>query len=180
MRDREIKGQRTEGLGARDEGLGSQSLIPNPQSLTASPHFIPLSLYPFIPVTLLLMAGLALAQPQSQSPVFKYYVWGQVRNPGAYGLSGNPDLVELLSAAGGPTQYADVTHVILVRAVTQQRMRVNLKRVLGKAQVVLLSPGDVVMVPDSPWARIRDGMGIVTTIVSFATLVLVVANGVGR
>jgi hypothetical protein len=131
-----------------------------------------------VAVLLLISAGPALAQPQS--PAFKYYVWGQVRNPGAYGLSGNPDLVELLSAAGGPTEYADVTHVVLVRAITQQRMRVNLKRVLGRAQVVPLSPGDVVMVPNSPWYRIRDGMAIVTTVVSFATLVLVVANGVGK
>jgi protein involved in polysaccharide export with SLBB domain len=103
-----------------------------------------------------------------------------VRSPGAYSLGGNPDLVELLSAAGGPTQYADVRHVVLIRAVTQKRMKIDLKKMLGAGQVVPLSPGDMVMVPDSPWYRIRDGISIVTTVVSFATLVLVIRNGVGK
>jgi len=138
---------------------------------------------------LLVVAGWALAQPAqsgssstSQAPVFKYYVWGQVRSPGAYSLGGNPDLLELLSAAGGPTQYADVRHVVLIRAVTQKRMKIDLKKMLGAGQVVPLSPGDMVMVPDSPWYRIRDGISIVTTVVSFATLVLVImnVNGVGK
>jgi protein involved in polysaccharide export with SLBB domain len=116
----------------------------------------------------------------SQAPVFKYYVWGQVRGPGAYSLGANPDLLELLSAAGGPTEYADVRHVVLVRATTQKRMNINLKKMLDAGQVVPLSPGDVVMVPNSLWYRVRDGISIVTTISSFATLVLVIMNGVGK
>jgi len=129
-------------------------------------------------VALLVVAGWALAQPTgSRAPVFKYYVWGQVRSPGAYSLGGNPDLLELLSAAGGPTQYADVRHVVLVRATTQKQIKVDLKKMLTAGQVVPLSPGDVVMVPNSPWYIIRDGISIVTTVVSFTTLVLVIVNG---
>ena len=138
---------------------------------------------------LLVVAGWALAQPaqsgsspMSQAPVFKYYVWGQVRGPGAYSLGANPDLLELLSAAGGPTEYADVRHVVLVRATTQKRMNINLKKMLDAGQVVPLSPGDVVMVPNSLWYRIRDGISIVTTISSFATLVvsIMIYTGVGK
>jgi hypothetical protein len=124
--------------------------------------------------------GQAGSAPVSQAPVFKYYVWGQVRSPGAYSLGANPDLLELLSAAGGPTEYADVRHVVLVRAVTQKRIGIDLQKMLGAAQVIPLSPGDVVMVPNSAWYRIRDGLSITTTVVSFATLILTIMNMVAR
>jgi hypothetical protein len=135
----------------------------------------------YVVVGLLMVAGWALAQSgQSKVPIFKYYVWGQVRSPGAYFLGSNPDLVELLSAAGGPTQYADVRNVVLVKAITQKQVKVDLKKMLAAGQVIPLYPGDVVMVPNSQWYIIRDGISIVTTVVSFATLILVIANGVNR
>jgi hypothetical protein len=125
---------------------------------------------------LLALAGRVSAQPAagSRAPVFKYYVWGQVHAPGAYSLGGNPDLLELLSAAGGPTEYADVRHVVLVRATTQKQIRVDLKKMLAAAQVVSLSPGDVVMVPDSPWYSIRYALEVATAVASFATLAMTI------
>jgi protein involved in polysaccharide export with SLBB domain len=132
-------------------------------------------------LVLLAAAGWALAQPAPTSgPAFKYYVWGQVRSPGAYSLGANPDIVELLSAAGGPTQFADVRHIVVVRAVNQKRMKVDLKKMLGAGEVVPLSPGDVVMVPNSPWYTIRDGLSITATVVSFATLVFTILNWMSR
>ncbi len=116
----------------------------------------------------------------SQAPVFKYYVWGQVRSPGAYSLGANPDIVELLSAAGGPTAYADVKHIVVVRAVTQKRMGIDLKKTLGAGEVVPLYPGDVVMVPNSPWYSIRDGLSVSTTVISLATLVFTIMNWVAK
>jgi hypothetical protein len=59
-------------------------------------------------------------------------------------------------------------------------MNVNLKKMLYAGQVVPLSPGDVVMVPNSPWYRIRDGISIVSTLATFATLFVVIMNGVGK
>jgi len=132
---------------------------------------------------LLALAGRVSAQPAagSRAPVFKYYVWGQVRSPGAYVLGGNPDLVELLSAAGGPTEHADVRHLVLVEATTQKQLRVDVKKMLAAGQVVSLSPGDVVLVPDSPWYTVRYVLEVATTVTSFATLamtVVIFARGV--
>ena len=168
----------------------SSFLVPRPSSFVRRPSsFVPRSPVPrlrsLVPVlaALLLVTGWGLAQTTqagststSQAPAFKYYVWGQVRGPGAYSFSANPDIVELLSAAGGPTEYADVRHVTLVRATTQKRTRIDLKKMLDAGQVVPLSPGDVVMVPNSPWYAIRDGLSITTTVVSFATLALTIMN----
>jgi protein involved in polysaccharide export with SLBB domain len=90
--------------------------------------------------------------------------------------------VELLSAAGGPTKYADVKHLVLVRASAQKQIRVDLKRTLAAGKVVPLSPGDVVMVPDSPWYTLREVLDVATTVTSFATLTMTILifAGVGK
>ena len=138
---------------------------------------------------LIFAAGTALAQPSgyqsgsgsmSQTPVFKYYVWGQVRNPGAYSLSSNPDILELLSAAGGPTAYANLDRAVLVRASTQKRMNIDLGKALNAGQVVALSPGDVVIVRSSTWYYARDGLTLVTSVGTLVILVLSIMNMVGR
>ncbi len=169
VRDRGDRGQ-----AERKTACCHWSLIPDPRS----PVFGLRSLLSVV-AALLVVTGSALAQPgRSEAPVFKYYVWGQVRSPGAHNLGASPDLLELLSAAGGPTQYADVSHVVLIRATTQQRVTINLKTMLFSGQVVSLSPGDVVLVPNSAWYSIREYVSITTTVVSFATLVFTIMNWV--
>lgn len=115
----------------------------------------------------------------SQPPVFKYYVWGQVGSPGTYSLGPNPDVLELLSAAGGPTEWADVRRIVLVEAVTGKRTKINLKKMLGTGQVIPLSPGDIVLVPNSFWYSMRYGLSVVGTVVSFATLAVTIMVAVG-
>ena len=140
---------------------------------------------------LLLVALLALAvpvsaqttrsgtAPVSQMPGSKYYVWGQVRSPGAYSFVAAPDILELISAGGGPTENANLRHVILIRAVTQKRMRINLQAMLDKGQVERLSPGDVVIVPSSSWANVRDWLTVLTSAATLVTLVLTIVNITG-
>ncbi len=129
---------------------------------------------------LLAAAGWAWAQPASQVTGSKYYVWGQVRSPGAYSFVASPDLLELLSAGGGPTDNANLKRVVLIQAVTKKQTRINLQAMLATGQVVRLSPGDVVIVPSSPWYYIRDGLAVLTTAASLITLFLTVANWFGR
>jgi hypothetical protein len=110
------------------------------------------------------------------APVFKFYVWGQVQTPGAYRLSANPDIIELLSAGGGPTEKADLNRVMLVRGIDQRRQIVNLKRMLNNGQTVTLSPGDVVVIPEAFWYRFRDEITVVTTLAVFINLYFTIAN----
>jgi len=111
-----------------------------------------------------------------QAPMFKFYVWGQVQSPGAYRLSANPDIVELLSAGGGPTEKADLSRVTLVRGVDQRHQTLNLRRLLNSGQTLTLSPGDVVIVPESFWYRFRDEITIVTSLAVFVNLYFTIAN----
>jgi len=146
----------------------------------------PLRLRTSIALLALLLAGAALAQsqtgsaPLTQGPLFKYYVWGQVRGPGTYNLGPSPDVLELLSAAGGPTENADVRHLLLVQAYTQKQIKIDLKKMLAGGKVISLSPGDVVIVPPSPWYELRYGLSIASTVASLVTLGLVVLNWVTR
>jgi hypothetical protein len=137
-------------------------------------------------LALLFVCGLLNAQPDpasaslSEAPVFKYYVWGQVRQPGAYRLGANPDLVELLSAGGGPTDQADITHVVLVRGIDQKRVPLNLKEAIGSGKLIRLTPGDVVIVPRAFWYTFRDELAIVTSLAIFVNLYFTIANGVPK
>jgi len=135
---------------------------------------------------LLALAGSASAQPArsgaapvSQVPGSKYYVWGQVRAPGAYSFVASPDIVELLSAGGGPTENANLRRVVLIQAVTQKRMRIDLQRMMNSGQVLRLSPGDVVIVPSSAWSHVRDWLTVLTSTASLASLVLLIMNRAG-
>ena len=132
---------------------------------------------------LLAACGRAFAQPASSSMLrgsgSACYVWGQVRSPGAYGFVANPDILELLSAGGGPTEYADLRRVVLIRAVSQKRLSINLQAMLASGQVVRLAPGDVVIVPSSPWYHVREWISIVTVASTLATLALTIVNRVG-
>jgi len=122
-----------------------------------------------------------MAQPAGSGPVpgSKYYVWGQVRSPGAYSFVASPDLLELLSAGGGPTNDANLKRVLLIRAVTKTRTRIDLQAMLATGQVVRLSPGDVVIVPSSPWYYMRDALSVLTTAAGFVTLFFTIMTWAG-
>jgi hypothetical protein len=132
---------------------------------------------------LIALVGIASAQPvrSGSAPAADlagsdYYVWGQVRSPGAYSFVASPDIVELISAGGGPTENANLRRVILIRAVTQKRMRIDLQKMMDSGQVARLAPGDVVIVPSSPWFYIRDGLVVLTSAASLVTVVLTIMN----
>jgi polysaccharide biosynthesis/export protein len=82
----------------------------------------------------------------------KVYVVGQVPKPGAFPLTGDMNVVQLIAMAGGVHEYADSKNVVIVRREhgVERRLKMNYKDVLkGKnvAQNVLLNPGDTVIVP---------------------------------
>lgn len=130
-------------------------------------------------LVLALMAAMTTAQPlrsgegtPNQMSGSQYYVWGQVRAPGAYSFVAAPDIIELLSTAGGPSGDANLSRVVLIRAVTNKRMRVNLRAMLASGQVLRLSPGDVLIVPSTSWPSFRDGLTVLTSLASLTTAVI--------
>lgn len=80
-------------------------------------------------------------------------IWGQVLKPGMYSVPQTTDLVGLISFAGGPTEYANLNNIRIVRTNPKPRViRVNLKAYMNTGNSKLqpvLKPGDTVVIPGS-------------------------------
>lgn len=80
------------------------------------------------------------------------YVMGQVTRQGAMPLVANLTVLQALSAAGGPVQFADTKKIYILRMEggKQQRLSFNYRAVIkGKnpEQNINLEPGDIIVVP---------------------------------
>lgn len=127
-------------------------------------------------VTAVLLVPRLAAQTAEPEPSVglsvKVSVWGQVNRPGRYFLTGTPDLLELLSAAGGPTVGADLGRILLIREQDGSRRRLNVNRIAAAGRPFLLTANDVVIVPGSFWSRLREGLPAVTAAAAVANVAI--------
>jgi len=121
--------------------------------------------------------GAYLKNPQvtvliHESNSYNISVIGQVARPGKYPIRGKPNLLSALSEAGGPLENAELSESILIHGNYKQE--VDLERYLqGKGAIqdpLQLYPGDVLMIPKSPWPSIGE-WGIIAGILSSAVLI---------
>jgi polysaccharide export outer membrane protein len=82
----------------------------------------------------------------------KVYVIGQVKQPGAFVVNPQVDVMQALSMAGGSTPFADVDNIRILRRSdsVQTALSFNYKEVIrgrNLEQNVMLQSGDVVVVP---------------------------------
>jgi polysaccharide export outer membrane protein len=82
----------------------------------------------------------------------KVFVSGNVGRQGAYPLSGPSTVLQMLSLAGGVSEFADAKKILIMRTENGQQkvLKFNLRDVMkGKnlQQNVLLKPGDTIVVP---------------------------------
>lgn len=115
------------------------------------------------------------------------HVMGEVQTPGEYRVPDNTNVLELISKAGGPTNYARLSGVVLKRGIgmsdpasSSRRnqgkvMKVNLEEYLTKENsgpVPVLQPGDVVTVPSNSWSTWKTIFGMARDISVVASLYL--------
>lgn len=122
----------------------------------------------------------SLAQEKDFSQIV-VHIWGEVKSPGEYRVSDGIDVLDIISKAGGPTEFARLSKVRLTRALNNQqpgsqndgeltsvnsyrKQYRNLKRVvlidvshyLKQTQRVYSLPtlqsGDIVYVPKNRWS----------------------------
>ncbi len=94
------------------------------------------------------------------------HVFGEVQNPGEYLVPDNTNVLELISKAGGPTEYSNLKNVKITRGLSgtsnlkssnekttsyrKQVIKVNLKKILNDvnatANLPTLQPDDVIRV----------------------------------
>ncbi|MGF1693840.1 SLBB domain-containing protein [Photobacterium kagoshimensis] len=78
------------------------------------------------------------------------YVMGEVKAPGPYESSTNTGFIDVLANAGGPTRFADTTHIKLL-SNTKPAISINLVKYTQSPETYPLPkmvPGDVIFVPE--------------------------------
>jgi polysaccharide export outer membrane protein len=99
-----------------------------------------------------------VAQPPVVSVVVRQihsrsvYITGRVLRPGTYPLNGPLTVVQLIATAGGLTEYAKASKIVIVRTENEKQVsfRFNFKDVVNQkalSQNITLRPGDTVIVP---------------------------------
>ena len=130
------------------------------------------------------------------------HVLGEVQRPGEYRVADNTNVLELISKAGGPTEFSNLGSTTITRVsdralasggnghgnnghlnAENQIIKVNLSDYLKKANappLPLLQPSDVVLIPRNSWSKWRNTFAIVrdiSVVVSVYLLYLRVENG---
>ena len=82
----------------------------------------------------------------------KVFIIGQVAKPGAFPLTGDLTVLQLIGMAGDVLEYSKSKHIVIVRkeAGGEKRFKFNYKEVVSGKKVdqnILLKPGDTVIVP---------------------------------
>jgi len=82
----------------------------------------------------------------------KVYVTGLVKNPGVYRLRSETTVVQVISLAGGLTDWANPKKILVVRKEDgrEKRITVNYKKIMSGSSTssdVVLKAGDTIIVP---------------------------------
>ena len=126
-------------------------------------------------------SGLAPTLPSASAASYYYIakpgeltmqvnVWGFVKNPGRYEVASSTDLIQLISFAGGPVQYAKLDEVKLTRLIMndstgrKREIVFDLEHLDKLEQSSLtLYPGDTIFIDHTGWLTLRDVFSFVTT-----------------
>lgn len=113
----------------------------------------------------------------------KIHIWGEVKNPGVYELPAGTDIVDLISQAGGPTEYADMNKITLThRTIKPKIEEINLNQYLTKKDTFnlsILEDGDILRIPKNWWYKWRTFATVVagiSTVANIYYLILVTNN----
>ncbi|HPI93875.1 MAG TPA: polysaccharide biosynthesis/export family protein [Deltaproteobacteria bacterium] len=90
--------------------------------------------------------AIIVLEPRSK----RYFVQGQVTRPGQYTLDQELMLTQVIPIAGGFTEFADESNVVILRGEGDKKIRMEIdysRIVKGKAEDVPIKPGDTIIVP---------------------------------
>lgn len=92
------------------------------------------------------------------------------KNPGRYEVPSSTDLIQLISFAGGPVQYAKLDEVKLTRLILNDSTAAKREFILNLEHLdklnqssLALYPGDTIFIDHTVWLTIRDVFNVVTT-----------------
>jgi hypothetical protein len=123
-------------------------------------------------ITVWTLGGADLCQAQLQVTV---HIWGEVLEPGEYYVPAGTNILELISKAGGPTEFANLGKVKITRESGEPKraFKVNLNRYLDKesySPLPVLQKGDVVRVSRNAWSKWRTVIRVVADVAIIANV----------
>jgi polysaccharide biosynthesis/export protein len=79
----------------------------------------------------------------------RFFVIGEVARPGAFPLRGRITVLQALSLAGGPNEFADRSGIVVLRSMQSARIELDYSELVseGGARDIALQPGDTIYVP---------------------------------
>lgn len=118
------------------------------------------------------------------------HVWGEIQRPGQYNVPDGTNVLELISLAGGPNEYSNLSNVILSRELKNNNLTASEKNLLKKRRGIkmgqgkmiiqlnlnkylhdtayepmyILQPGDVITVNKNSWFKFQSVLRIITQI----------------
>lgn len=134
----------------------------------------PLRLALAVLALLWLAAGMSLGQEEASFQrdarlLIEVHVWGEVNKPGLYRVPDGSTVLDAISLAGGPTQFASLSKVKLTHpsGSKPRRQKIDLDRYAegrGEAELPVLKPGDMITVPRNARFFWKDAVQILADI----------------
>lgn len=145
---------------------------------------------------LLVLSSTLLAQPRDEYIMTEsgrlemvVYIIGEIKRPGEYQVPDDTNLLELISKAGGPTEFSNMSKVMITRidrdVPTNGRdgrlrsrnkiVRYDVAKYLQESVDVpppVLKPGDTILVPRNSWHKWRMAFTIVRDLAVIASVYL--------
>lgn len=110
-------------------------------------------------------------------PLMRVDIIGEVGQPGVYYLTGFETITDLISLAGGETNYSNIDNVVIVRNDSQ--LDVDLDAFLSgenNLNDIGLESGDKVYLPRSWWVRAGDVSAIVSGVAAVVAIASLLSN----
>jgi hypothetical protein len=147
----------------------------------------------FLLFSLVTAAGIGLSQQQpdfkkdsfylgqNQQLEIEIHVWGEVNIPGVYRVPDGSTVMDVISKAGGPTQYAALGRVKISHALgqTPRTEKANLDRYLNQERtdsLIVMRPGDAVMVPRNARFFWKDAISFVADLAVIANVYYLISR----
>ncbi len=82
----------------------------------------------------------------------KFFIMGEIKRPGTFPLREKISILQAISLAGGFTEYASTSNIILIRNTPsgQKRIKINYGKLLksgAEKNNIYLQPGDTIIIP---------------------------------
>ncbi len=113
--------------------------------------------------------------------LIEVHVWGEVNRPGLYRVPDGSTVLDAISMAGGPTQFANLSKVRLTYAdgAGSRSLRIDLDRYAAgspRAELPVMRPGEMVTVPKNTRFFWRDAIQILADIAIIVNVYYLLAH----